>query len=86
MVWGPSSQVNLFTLILIILSITLAKFRQNCHFRQIRRFRQICQHFGVLLAGLIYSLLLFRQQPWRNFVKVTTFTKFANRSFLGPPT
>ena len=31
----------------------------------IRRFRQIRQHFGALIAGLIYSLLSFRQQLWR---------------------
>ena len=49
--WGPSSWVNLFAL--ITLSTTLAKFRQNRHFWQIRRFPQ---HYGALLAGLIYSL------------------------------
>ena len=48
----PSSWVNLFAL--IISSTNLAKFWQNRHFYQIRRFRQIRQHFGALLAGLIY--------------------------------
>ena len=69
---GPSSWVNLFAL--IISSTALAKFRQNRHFRQIR------QHFGALLAGLIYSLLSFRLQPWRNFAKIAIFAKFANIS------
>ena len=54
-----------------ISSTALAKFRQNRHFRQ---------HFGVLLAGLIYSLLSFHQQPWRNFAKIAIFAKFANIS------
>ena len=62
---APSSWVNLFAL--IISSTALAKFRQNRHFRQIR------QHFGALLAGLIYSLLSFRQQPWRNLAKIAIF-------------
>ena len=48
---GPSSWVNLFTI--IISSTTLAKFRQNRHFRQIHK------HFRALVAGLIYSLLSF---------------------------
>ena len=54
-----------------ISSTALAKFHQNRHFRQIR------QHFGALLAGLIYSLLSFHQQPWRNFAKIVIFAKFA---------
>ena len=54
----------------MISSTALAKFR---HSRQIRRFRQIGQHVGALLTGLIYSLLSFRQQPWRNFAKVAIF-------------
>ena len=49
----PSNWVNLFAL--IISSTILVKFRQNR------------QHFGALLAGLIYSLSTFRQQPWRNY-------------------
>ena len=69
--WGPSNWVNLFAL--IISSTTLAKFRQNRYFCQIRRFRQICQHFRALLTGLIYSLLLFRQLPWRNFARIAIF-------------
>ena len=64
-----SNWVNLF--VLIISSTTLVKFRQNRNFRQIR------QLFGTLLPGLIYSLLSFRQQPWRNFAKIATFDKFA---------
>ena len=46
---GPSNWVNLFAY--IISSTTLAKIRQNRHFRQIR------QHFGTLLAELISSLI-----------------------------
>ena len=67
----PSSWVNL--LAIIISSTTSAKFRQNRDFRQIRCFRQICKHFRALVAGLIYSLLSFRQQPWRNFARIAIF-------------
>ena len=77
---GPSSWFNLFAV--IISSTTFAKSRQICRFRQIR------QHFGVLLAGLIYVLLSFRQQPWKNSVKTATFAKFAfftvSANILGP--
>ena len=61
----PSNWVNWFAL--FISSTTLAKFRQNSHFRQIR------QQFGAFLAGLLYSLLSFRQQPWRNFARIAMF-------------
>ena len=72
---GPCSWNNLFAI--IISSNVLAKLRQNRHFRC---FRQIRQHFGALLAGLIYLLSSFREQPWRNFAKISIFAKFANIS------
>ena len=75
LLWGPFNWFNLFAL--IISSTTLAKLRQNRHFCQLRHFHQFRQHFGALLAGLIYSLLLFRRKPWRNFAKNSTFVKFA---------
>ena len=53
------------------------KFRQNHHFCQICHFRQIRQHFGTLQSRLMYSVERFRQDPWRNFVRIATFAKFA---------
>ena len=52
----------------------LYKFCQHCKIGKISPksqhlpnspFSPICQHFGVVLPGLIYSLLSFRQQPLR---------------------
>ena len=68
---GPSSWVNLFTL--DIPSTTLPKYCQNCHFRQIRQIRRICQLFGALLAGLIYLRLTFHPQLWQNFARIAAF-------------
>ena len=67
----PSNWVNWFAL--FISSTTLANLRLNRHFRQICRFRPIRQHFGGLIAGLIYSLLPSRQQTWRNFARIAIF-------------
>ena len=67
--WGPSRQDN-------ISSTPLAKFHQNRHFCQICHFRQIRQHFGTLQSRLMYSVERFRQDLWRNFVRVATFAKF----------
>ena len=62
------SWVNLFAL--IISSTILAKFRHN---------RQIRKHFGVV-AGLIYWLLPYCQQPFATLAKFAVFAKFANIS------
>ena len=71
----PFKLDNLFA---IFISSTLAKCRQNRHFRKVRRFRQIRQHFGALLGASIYSIWSFRRQPWRNFAKFAAFARFAN--------
>ena len=59
-----------------IFSTSLAIFRQNRHFRQIR------QHFGIVQGCLIYPFERFRLDPWLNFFRIATSAKFANT--LGP--
>ena len=73
--WGPFNWVNLFAL--IISSTTLATFRQNHHFVNFAVFAKFANISVPFYLGLIYSLLSFRQQAWRNFPKIATFAKFA---------
>ena len=82
-IYGKSVILQLWTSSSAISSRTNCCFAFECarpilaNFRQKRHYWQIHQHFRALVAGLIYSLLSFRQQSQRNFAIIA---KFANMS------